>query len=437
MRDMRYAIRASLFDFNADPSTSASALRFIEDGLVIVNAGVIDACGEYAALRAQLDAGTRLLDHSGCLVTPGFVDTHIHLPQIDVIASPASGLLDWLERHTFPAEMRFADPAVAAEAARFFLDELARNGTTSALVFGTVHAGSVEALFEEASRRNVRLIAGKCLMDRHSPQALRDTAEQGVRDSADLAARWHGRGRLGYAITPRFAASSTPRQLELAGELARSRPELYVQSHVAENVDEVRLVQELFPDARSYLDVYDRAGLLRERSVYAHCIWLDAIDRQRMQESGAAAAVCPTSNLFLGSGLFDFRAALDSRMAISLATDVGGGQSFSMLDTMRAAHEVARLKGEPLSALQLWYWASRGSAIALGWQDAVGRLAPGFDADLILLDPRATPLIARRTGRAESLEEILFALIVLGDDRVVRETFVAGHASKTEARENQ
>ena len=252
-----------------------------------------------------------------------------------------------------------------------------------------------------------------------------------VQESADLAQRWHGRGRLGYAITPRFAATSTPRQLALAGELARARPDLYIQSHVAENVDEVRWVTELYPEARSYLDVYDRAGLLRERSIYAHCIWLDRDDRQRMRESDAAAAVCPTSNLFLGSGLFDFRSALDTGMAITLATDVGGGQSFSMLATMRAAHEVARLKGEPLTAAQLWYWAGRGGAVALGWQDCVGRLDPGFDADIIVLDPRATPLVARRTTRAGSFEEMLFALIVLGDDRVVRETFIAGHPSKT------
>lgn len=427
---MRFAIRASLLDFTADPSYAANAIRFVQDGLVVVADGTIAAAGEYAVLHATLDPQTDVIDRSGCLLTPGFIDTHIHLPQIDVIASPAAGLLDWLERHTFPAETRFAEPAVAAEAACFFLDELARNGTTSALVFGSVHPGSVEALFQEALRRDVRLVAGKSLMDRHSPEALRDTAERGVRESADLAARWHGRGRLGYAITPRFAASSTPLQLALAGELAQARPDLIVQSHVAENLDEVRLVQVLYPDARSYLDVYDRVGLLRERSVYAHCIWLDAADRHRMHDSGAAAAVCPTSNLFLGSGLFDFRAALDAQMPVTLATDVGGGQSFSMLATMRAAHEVARLKGEALSAAQLWYWATRAGAIALGWDRCSGRLEPGFEADFIVVDPRATPLLARRTARAASIDDLLFALIVLGDDRAVSETYVAGGAAK-------
>jgi guanine deaminase len=251
-----------------------------------------------------------------------------------------------------------------------------------------------------------------------------------VQESADLAQRWHGQGRLAYAITPRFAATSTPLQLRLAGELARSRPELLIQSHVAENVDEVRWIQTLYPEARSYLDVYDRVGLLRERAVYAHCIWFDADDRARMQASGTAAAVCPTSNLFLGSGLFDFRAALDAEFAITLATDVGGGQSFSMLETMRSAHEVARLKGEAVTALQLLYWATRAGALALGWGERIGRLEPGYEADLVVLDPAATPLLARRSARAESLEERLFALVILGDDRVVRETFIAGRPSK-------
>lgn len=429
---MPLALRASLLDFVADPAQAAQALRYAEDGLLIVDDGRIVARGDYAALRARQDAlhEADVIDLRGCLITPGFIDAHVHLPQVDVIASPAAGLLEWLERHTFPAEAVFGDPAVAAEAASFFLDELARHGTTSAAVYGSVHATSVEALFTAAEQRNVRLMAGKCLMDRHCPESLRDDTEGGVRESAELAARWHGRARLAYAITPRFAATSTPRQLELAGELARARPELPIQSHVAENVDEVRWIAELFPAARSYLDVYDRAGLLRERAIYAHCIWLDATDRARMATSGAVAAVCPTSNLFLGSGLFDFAAAAADGMTLALATDVGGGQSFSMLATMRAAHEVARLKGVALSAAQLWYWATHGAARALGWQDNVGTLEPGMEADFVVLDPRATPLLARRTARAQSVEELLFALLVLGDDRAVRETYIAGQAAK-------
>ncbi len=426
----RTALRATLFDLVDDPLRSEQAARVVDDGLLLLAGGRIAARGEFAALRDTLAGDDELLDLTGCIVAPGFIDTHIHLPQVDVIASPAPGLLEWLERHTFPVEARYADPAVAAEAACFFLDELARHGTTSACVFGTVHASSVDALFAEAFARDVRLVAGKCLMDRNCPEPLRDSAEGGVRDSADLAARWHGKGRLGYAITPRFAATSTPMQLAAAGELARAQPDLYIQTHVAESVDEVRWIAQLFPDARSYLDVYDRVGLLRERAIFAHCIHLDRDDRHRLAASGALASVCPTSNLFLGSGLFDFTLSLAAGMRLALATDVGGGQSFSMFATMRSAHEVARLKGVSLGALQLWYWATRGAAESLGWGGRVGTLEPGAEADVVVLDPRATPLLARRTESARRFEELLFALIVLGDDRVVRETYVAGRPRK-------
>jgi guanine deaminase len=426
---MKHALRATLVDFTDDPAHARSALRHIDDGLLVFDGGRIAARGPFGALRATLPPHTTVRDLRGCIAVPGFIDTHLHLPQIDVIASPAEGLLAWLRERTYPAEAAFADPAHAAAAASFLLDELARQGTTSACVLGSSHRASVEALFAHAERRAMRLVAGKCLMDRNCPEPLRDDAEGGVRDSAELAARWHGRGRLGYAVTPRFAATSTPRQLALAGELARAQPDLYIQSHVAENAEEVRWIAELYPDARSYLDVYDRAGLLRERAIYAHCIRLDAPDRRRMAASGAVAAVCPSSNLFLGSGLFDFAAAAAAGMRITLATDVGGGQSLSMLGAMRSAHEVARLNGQALSALQLFYWATRGAARALGWAD-VGVLEPGAEADVCVLDPAATPLLARRCGRAESLEELLFALLVLGDDRAVRETYVAGRAAK-------
>jgi guanine deaminase len=433
---MTVALRASLLDFTADPVHSTGAVRWVDDGLLVMAGGRIVARGEHAALAPTLAPEVAVQDLRGCIVTPGFIDAHLHLPQIDVIASPAAGLLQWLERHTFPAEVAFADPAVCAEAARFFLDELARQGTTSACVFGTVHAQSVEALFAQALARDLRLVAGKCLMDVHAPANLRDSAEEGVQLSADLAARWHGRGRLGYAITPRFAATSSRRQLQLAGELARAQPGLYIQSHVAENVDEVRWVAELFPEARSYLDVYDRHGLLRERALYAHCIHLDAADRQRLADSGATAVVCPTSNLFLGSGLFDFDAALGAGMALALGTDVGGGPSFSMFTAMRSAHEIARLRGKAVGALSLWHWATRGAAQALGWGGAVGMLEPGHDADVIVLDPSATPLLARRTRhlrQRETIEELLFALLVLADDRAVRQTYVAGRPAKPAA----
>jgi guanine deaminase len=427
---MRHAIRGQLIDFVADPSAHAAALRHVEDGLLVMEHGRIAARGEYAALAPHwLDASTQLADCRGAIVTPGFIDTHIHLPQIDVIASPATGLLDWLERHTFPVEAGYADPARCEESAAFFLDELVRHGTTSAGVYGTVHAQSVEALFIAAHARGMRLIAGKCLMDVNCPEVLRDSADGGVADSAALADRWHGKGRLAYAITPRFAGTSSRAQLQAAGELARARPQLHVQSHVAENHEEVRWIESLFPEARSYLDVYDHYGLLTPRSIYAHCIHLDADDRARMAERGAIAAVCPTSNLFLGSGLFDFDASLAAGMALSLATDVGGGQSFSMFSAMRSAHEVGRLRGHALSSLQLWYWATRGAARALGWND-VGTLEPGAEADVIVLDANATPLLARRAARAQSVEDLLFALLVLGDDRVVTQTYIAGMPAK-------
>lgn len=431
---MRTVLRGTLVDFEADPTHSASALRWIDDGLLLIEGGRIVARGRHAVVAASLRADDHVFDLRGCLLAPGFIDTHLHLPQVDVIASPAPGLLQWLERHTWPAEAAFRDPAVCDAAAHFFLDELARQGTTSACVFGSVHAGSVDALFRHALRRDVRLLAGKCLMDVHAPAALRDGAVEGVQQSADLAERWHGKGRLGYAITPRFAATSSVRQLAAAGELARARPDLAIQSHVAENLDEVRWIAELFPNARSYLDVYDRNHLLREHAVYAHCIYLDADDRRRMASSGALAAICPTSNLFLGSGLFDFAAAINAGMALSLATDVGGGQSFSMFSAMRSAHEVARLRGHALSAAQLWYWATRGGARALGWDGRVGALDPGCEADLIVIDPTATPLLARRTSHlmhAGRAEELLFALLVLADDRAIRETYVAGRPAKS------
>jgi guanine deaminase len=426
----RTAIRARLLDFVGDPTFSATALRLIDDGLLLIEDGRIVARGEYTALSRALSAQEKIVDHSGCLLLPGFIDAHTHFAQVDVMASPAPGLLEWLSQHTYPAEERFADAAVCREAAAFFFDELARQGTTSACVLGTVHPQSVEALFAEAQARGMRLVAGKCLMDRNCPKALRDGTERGLHESLELASRWHGKGRLSYAITPRFAASSTARQLQLAGELARARPDLYVQSHLAESEAEVRWIRELYPQARSYLDVYDGFGLLRELSVYAHCIWLDAADMRRLAQSKALAAVCPTSNQFLGSGAFDFRLAVQAGMQLALGTDVGGGQTLSMLATMRAAHEVARCKGASLRAAQLFYWATGGAADALGWSGMVGTLEPGAEADLVVLDPTATPLLARRTAAAASIEALLFMLMVLGDERAVHETYIAGRASK-------
>lgn len=420
------AYRASLLHFTADPAFDNDACQWHEDGLLIVADGRIQAVGDYAKLRAGLPADTAVIDYRGQLIMPGFIDTHLHYPQTDIIASPAPGLLPWLERYTFPAERRFADQAHAAEVAHFFIDQLLRCGTTTAMVYCTVHPASVEAFFTESEARNLRMVAGKVLMDRNCPEFLRDTAEGGARDSEALIRKWHKRGRQLYAITPRFAPTSSDAQLQLAGELARAYPDTFIQTHVAENTDEVAWVRQLFPAARSYLDVYDRAGLLRPRAMVGHGIWLDAADRRRIHATGAAIAVCPTSNLFLGSGLFDFAAADAARVALSLATDVGGGTSFSMLQTMNETFKVARMGGSALSALRMFYLATLGAARSMRLEGVIGNFAAGCEADFIVLDPQATPLLARRSARSDSLEELLFALALLGDDRSVAATYAAG-----------
>ena len=420
------AYRASLLYFHADPAFSDRAHHWHEDGLLVVAGGTITAAGDYASLHAGLPPGAVVHDYRGKLITPGFIDTHIHYPQTDMIASPAPGLLPWLEQYTFPTERAFDDPAHGAAVAEFFLDELLRCGTTTAMVYCTVHRQSVDAFFEASSARNLRMAAGKVMMDRHCPEFLRDTAEQGARDSEDLIGRWHGNGRALYALTPRFAPTSTEQQLQLTGELARAYPDVYLQTHVAENEEECGWVRTLFPHARSYLDVYDRYGMLRPRSMYGHCIWLSDDDRARMADTGAAAAVCPTSNLFLGSGLFDFEKADRAGMLLSLATDVGGGTAFSMLQTMNEAYKVARLKGSYLPALRMFYLATLGAARSMDLDGTVGSLRPGTEADFIVLDPQSTPLLARRTQRCDSLEELLFAFALLGDDRAVLATYAAG-----------
>src|SRR6201996_1830220 len=342
------AFRAQLLTFNGDPAQLPNAAVFNEDGLLIVEDGHVVAAGAYAALSSQLAPGTQVQDMRDKLIVPGFIDTHIHYPQTDMIASPAPGLLPWLETYTFPTERRFADPAYAQDTARFFVDELLACGTTTALVYCTVHKDSADALFEESHARNLRMAAGKVLMDRHCPEFLRDTAQSGYDDSAELIERWHNKGRQMYALTPRFAPTSTEAQLEATGALAKLHPDVFIQSHVAENHDEVKWVAGLFPGHRSYLDIYDHYGLLRPRAVYGHCIYLDEEDRKRMAQTGALASHCPTSNLFLGSGLFDFEKADSAGMPVTLATDVGGGTSFSMLQTMNEAHKVARLTGHHL-----------------------------------------------------------------------------------------
>ncbi len=421
--------RAAILRFDAHHNAI-----YEKDGLLAVGPGpsgtdVVQAVGPYRELAGQFP-GTDVEHLAGRIIAPGFLDLHVHYPQIDMIGSPASGLLPWLENYTFPQEARFADPVHAAQAAEFFLGELLRNGVTTALAFATSHPQSVDAFFSAAARRRLRMICGKVLQDRHSPDGVRDTTEQSLVDTEALIQRWHGRGRLGYAITPRFAPTCSDAQLRGAGELAARYPQVWIQSHVAENKDEVQWARSLFPNSRSYLSIYDDFGLMRPRAVYAHCIHFDDDDRALMRATGTVAAVSPTSNLFLGSGFFDYAGADRVGFNYGLASDVGGGTSLSPFHTMLAAYYVGRegqtTAGLSLGPQQLWWQHTAGAARALGLDGVVGNLAPGCEADFVVLDPQATPLLARRTAHANSLDELLFAMIVLGDDRLVARTVVAG-----------
>ena len=421
--------RAALLSFADDGSA-----RYESDGLLVVGPDasgrqVIRAAGAHSVLAPNYP-GVAVTGLPGKILAPGFIDLHVHFPQTDVIGSPAEGLLPWLENYTFPHEARFAEHAYAVGMADVFLDELRRNGVTTALTFCTSHPHSVDALMEEAQRRRLRLIAGKVLQDRHSPDGVRDETEQSLLDTEALIRRWHGTGRLGYAITPRFAPSCSEAQLRGAGELAARYADVWIQSHVAENRDEVRWARELFPRSRSYLAIYQDFGLMRERAIYAHCIHFDDDDRALMRTTGAAAAVSPTSNLFLGSGFFDYEGARRVGFRHGLASDVGGGTSFCPFHTMLAAYYVGRegqtKPGLSLSPQHLWWQHTAGAAQALGLEGVVGNLRPGCEADFVVLDPQATPLLARKTAHARDLDELLFSLIVLGDDRAVSQVFVDG-----------
>lgn len=423
------AFRAGLLRFTDDGTPVHD-----EDGLLVIgpDAGgrqVVRAAGAYAALAGNFP-GVAIEHLPGRILAPGFIDLHVHFPQTDVIGSPAEGLLPWLENYTFPHESRFAQMVHAEEMAEVFLDELQRHGVTTALTFCTSHPASVDALMAAAERRGLRLIAGKVLQDRHSPDGVRDDTEQSLVDTEALIRKWHGRGRLGYAITPRFAPSCTEAQLRGAGEIAARHRDVWIQSHVAENRDEVRWARELFPASRSYLAIYDDFGLMRRRAVYAHCIHFDDADRALMRSTGAAAAVSPTSNLFLGSGFFDYEGADRIGFMYGLASDVGGGTSFSPFHTMLAAYCVGRegqtKPGVSLSPGQLWWQHTAGAARALDLEGIVGNLQAGCEADFVVLNPQATPLLARRMGHARTLDELLFAMIVLGDDRVIEGVHVAG-----------
>jgi len=420
------AVRASFLHFKSDPDYSGDACEYLEDGLLILKQGRVQRLVEARGWIDQLPDGSALYDYSGCLVMPGFIDTHSHYPQTEMIASYGLQLLDWLRQYTFPTEEKFAERDYADRIAEFYCEQMLRNGTTTSAVFATVHAESVDAIFAAAARRDLCLVAGKVMMDRNAPASLLDDMQESYRQSIELIRRWHLQGRAHYAVTPRFAPCCSPAQLELCGQLLDEHPDLYLQSHVAENLDEVRWAAELFPDSRSYLDVYDRFGLLGPRAVYAHCIHLDEADRERMAASGAAIAFCPTSNLFLGSGLFDLDAAREHGIRVGLATDVGAGTSFSQLQTLNEAYKVCQLGGHGLTPLKAFYLVTLGAAESLYLDHRIGNFEVGKEADFVVLDLQATGLLELRMRAAQSLPEKLFALMMLGDDRCVQATHVMG-----------
>ncbi|MAD44781.1 MAG: guanine deaminase [Oceanospirillaceae bacterium] len=405
-----------------------STPQYFADGILVIDqdSGTVQDCGKSDAVL-QAHPGLNVKSYQNALIMPGLIDTHIHYPQVDVIASYGTQLLEWLNNYTFPTEMAFENPEVAEETAEFFLNELLKNGTTTALVFGTVHKGSVDAFFKASEKRNTRMICGKVMMDRNAPEDLCDTVETSVADTQALIDEWHGKGRQLYAITPRFAITSTPEQLAAAGKLLADNPGVYMQTHLAENKDEVAFVQELFPDSKSYLDVYDQFGLLGEHSIFAHCIYLEDGDYHRMNATGSKISFCPTSNLFIGSGLF----RLDDQPApvdVSVATDVGGGTSFSMLQTMNEAYKVCQLRGSNLSPQRAFYMMTLGNAAALSLDDKIGNFETGKEADFVVFDLACTDLMKRRQAICKNIDEILFSLMILGDDRAVTETFVAGQS---------
>lgn len=412
------------------PGDSAS-YRYLEDGAVLIADGAIAAVGDWAEVAGNAPEGVETIDHRPGLILPGLIDAHLHFPQMQVLGSWAGNLLDWLDTYTFVAEQRFADPGHAEAMAGPFFDTLLAHGTTTAAVYGSVHPVSVEALFAEAARRDIRVVAGKVMMDRHAPAKLLDTAQQGYDESKAILETWHGRGRLSYAITPRFALTSSPAQLEAAGALLAEFPDAYLQTHVDESVAEIDRAAALYPEAPDYVGIYERYGLLGPRTLLGHCIHMRDREVEALAETGSVAVFCPSSNLFLGSGLFDRDRLEAANIRIGVATDIGAGTSYSMLATLDAGYKVLQLKGQRLSPLESFFMMTLGNARALCLEASIGSLEPGMEADLAVLDARAVPHLALRLERIESLEEELFLLQTGGDARVVAETYVAGVPAKT------
>ncbi|MBL0899111.1 MAG: guanine deaminase [Reyranella sp.] len=425
------AVRGPAISFTGDPFRDGLERTMVHepDAIVAMADGRVTHFGPASAVAPLLPPGLEVRDYGrDSLISAGFVDSHVHFPQTPMIASHGAQLLDWLDRYTFPTELRFADREYARRIARTFLQENLRNGITTSCVYCTVHAHSADILFEEAEALGLRLAAGKVLMDRNAPDGLRDTAQSGYDESRALIAKWHGRGRLLYAITPRFAVTSSPEQLAAAGALWREHRDCLMQTHLAETPDEVARIKELFPDRRHYLDVYDHHGLCGRRAVFGHGIWLGDDELTRLHQADAAISHCPTSNFFLGSGVFDLGRALDPRrpVRVGLGTNLGAATSFSILQTLNEAYKAAQLNRTSLSACHAWYLATRGAAAAMHLEDKVGSIAVGMEADLVVLDMRSTPLIAFRMQEARDFAERLFVQMILGDDRAVRATWVAG-----------
>src|SRR6202167_1429722 len=425
------AIRGRLLSFVRAPTGAgdAQSYRYIADGIVLIGDGRIEQVGAAAELEARLSSGLAVDHYPDMLIMPGFIDPHIHYPQTQVIASYGAQLLEWLEKYTFVEEQKFADRTHAARNAEFFLDELFRNGTTTACAYCTAHPLSADALFAAAHKRNAGMIAGNAVMDRNGPPGLLAPAASAIADSRDLIKRWHGTGRQRYAVTPRFAITSTDAQLAELGGLVKEFPTVLLQTHLDENLNEIAAIKKLFPDDASYTAVYHRFGLLGPRSLMGHCIHMDDAEVALMREVQAVAVFCPTSNLFIGSGLFNYERLCAAGGRIALATDVGGGTSYSMLRTAAEAYKVMQLQGQNLPALSAFDLMTRGNAAALKLAGEIGAIAPGAYADLVVLDARATPAMAHRMEVARSLEDELFVLTTLGDDRVVQQTYIGGKAA--------
>ncbi|MYM59264.1 guanine deaminase [Vibrio sp. OCN044] len=428
MASQRKAYRASILHCIADPKDVGldNCYEFFEDGLIVIEDGYIVDIGESNKLMKTLSKKIPIQEYENKLITSGFIDTHIHYPQIGIIASYGEQLLDWLENYTFPEEMRFSDPQYARSMANLFFQQLMSNGTTTALVFGTVHKQSVDIFFEEAHKRRLRMIAGKVLMDQNAPPELTDTPESAYQDSKALIEKWHNKDRLLYAVTPRFAPTSSPQQLKMAGKLLKEFPDVYMHTHLSENLKEIDWVKALFPERAGYLDVYDHYGLLHKRSVFAHGIHLSDHECQRLAQTHSSVAFCPTSNLFLGSGLFNLSKLENYQVRVGMGTDVGAGTSFSLLQTMNEAYKIMQLQQEKLHPLKSLYLATLGGAKALHLEDKIGNLQVGKEADFVVLDLHATSLFAMRMKQAKTLEERLFVLMMLGDERNIHQTYIMG-----------